>query len=85
MPVLQTNDPTSVSRFPRSWTLAAGMTGMKMSPDTPHPVSRLKSCAGGGVKALTLNWRVMPETPIENGAAIVTALPGVVMPFQPGG
>ena len=40
-------------------------------------------CAGGGVKALTLNWRVMPETPNESGAAIVTALPGVVIPFQP--
>jgi hypothetical protein len=29
------------------------MTGMKMSPETPQPITRFDDCAGGGVNALT--------------------------------
>ena len=83
MPVPITNDPISVSRLPRSSAFAAGMTGMNESTETPQPMVLFDDCAGGGVKALTLNWRAMPETPIESGAAMVIALPGVVIPFQP--
>ena len=32
---------------------AAGMTGMKTSPETPQPTALFDDCAGGGVKALT--------------------------------
>ena len=83
MPVPITNDPMSVSRLPRSLTSLAGMTGTNRSNDAPQPMVLFDDCAGGGVKALTLNWRVTPEMPSDSGAATVMAFPGVVMPFQP--
>ena len=83
MPVPITNEPINDSRLPRSSEFAAGITGMNASMDTPQPMVLFDVCAGGGVKALTLNWRVIPEMPIESGAAMVVAIPGVVIPFQP--
>src|SRR5262245_28687480 len=83
MPVPITYEPTSESLLLRSSALVAGMTGRKASTDTPQPTVWFELCAGGGVNALTLNWRVTPDTESDSGAAMVTATPGVVIPFQP--
>src|SRR3954462_3883516 len=58
------------------------MIGAKRSTERPQPVVWFDACAGGGVNEFTLNWRLTPDTESDSGAAIVTALPGVVIPFQ---
>src|SRR4029078_9962028 len=82
MPVPITNEPTSDRRLLRSLAFAAGMIGANRSADRPQPVVWFELCAGGGVNEFTLNCRVTADTETDSGAAIVTALPGVVMPFQ---
>ena len=83
MPVPMTNEPVSVNRLRRSLASAAGMTGRSASTERPQPETLFELCVGGGRKASTLNWRAMPDTPIDRGAATVRTLPGVVIPFQP--
>jgi len=41
--------------------------GANRSTDAPQPVVWFDACAGGGVNALTLNWRLTPETAIYSG------------------
>src|SRR5262245_9275750 len=82
MPVPYTNEPTIEARFPRSLACTAGMMGANRSTDTPQPVVWFEACAGGGVNAFSLNWRLTPDTESESGAAMVTAAPRVVIPFQ---